>query len=55
MLQRTGEEVLTLILDALGKGGGPELLAPITSNQNEQKFNKNLKVIMRVTKAQLPI
>ncbi len=33
------------------KGRGPKLLAPITSNKNKQKSNKNLEVM---TRAQLP-
>ncbi len=36
------------------KSNGPNLLTPIASNKNRQKSNKNLKVMTRATKAQLP-
>jgi len=35
------------------KGKGLKMLTPITSNQNGQKFNKNLEVMTKATKAQL--
>jgi hypothetical protein len=35
------------------KRNGPKLLAPITSNKNRQKFDKNLEAMIGATKAQL--
>jgi hypothetical protein len=35
------------------KGSGIELLTPIASNKNMQKFNKNLKVMIKVINVQL--
>jgi hypothetical protein len=55
MLQPLGEEAFMLILNALGKGRGPELFTFITSNKNKNKSKINIKVIIGAIKAQLPI
>ncbi len=36
------------------KSNGPKLFTPIASNKKRQKSNKNLEVMTRATKAQLP-
>jgi hypothetical protein len=46
----TGEEVPTLT----SSDSEHELFFPIASNRNGQESNRNLKVMMGATKAQLP-
>jgi hypothetical protein len=49
-----GEEVLGLISNAFGKGRAPNYSHLSPPTKNGQKSNKNLKVIIEATKAQLP-
>jgi hypothetical protein len=41
-------------IKCVSKWSGLELFAPIASNKNMQESNKNMEVMTRATKAQLP-